>query len=120
MRQRVLLLVFLIAGFSSCKHELDTPATPEISFRDVQNIIGANCTYSGCHGTENFSRIQLLTYSDIIENGGIGSGSATSSKIYKSITGKGAEIMPPSPHSPLIDSDIKRILLWIKQGAKNN
>ena len=114
-------LVSLLATLSSCKHELDAPSNPEISFASgVQPIIGINCTYSGCHGSVDFTRIQLLTYNDVLTNGGIEVGNATKSKLYKSITGKGADIMPPSPHSPLSDIDIKTILLWIRQGAKNN
>ena len=123
MKRFFLLLVclftgFLIVVFSACKHELDVPTKPEIGFANVQPIFGSNCTYSGCHGTENFKRIQLLNYDDVIKNGGIGDGDATKTKLYQSITGKGADIMPPSPHSPLSDVDIKTILLWIRQGAK--
>ena len=125
MKQRILLLPCLFVGlimtFSSCKHELDTPASPEISFgTDVRTIISGNCTFSGCHGVENFTRFQLLSYDDVIKNGGIGRGDATKTKLYKSITGKGSDIMPPSPRSPLSDLHIKTILLWMKQGAKNN
>ena len=126
MKKVFLLSVYLFAAFLSivfnaCKHELDVPTNPEISFgTGVRPIISGNCTYSGCHGTENFKRIQLLSYDDVIKNGGIGNSDATKTKLYQSITGKGADIMPPSPYSPLTDLQIQMILLWIRQGAKNN
>jgi len=126
MKQNFLFLIFVFFGLittviSSCKHELDVPTSPEISFgTDVRTIISGNCTFSGCHGVENFTRFQLLNYDDVIKNGGIGTSDATKTKLYKSITGKGSDIMPPSPRSPLSDLQIKTILLWMKQGAKNN
>ncbi len=126
MRLQSLLINCLFTGslaiaFSSCKNELAVPADPQISFgTDVRTIISANCTFSGCHGTGNYQRIQLLTYEDVIKNGGIENTTATRTKLYKSITGKGKELMPPSPYSPLTDLQIQTILLWIRQGAKNN
>ena len=126
MKQNFLLSVYLFAGllaiiFSSCKHDLDVPANPQISFgTDVRTIISGNCTFSGCHGSVDFKRIQLLTYDDVIKNGGIGNSDATKTKLYQSITGKGADIMPPSSYSTLTDLQIQTILLWIRQGAKNN
>lgn len=94
---------------------------PQISFgTDVRTIISANCTFSGCHGTVNFQKIQLLSYDDVIKNGGIENTKATKTTLYKSITGKGKELMPPSPYSPLTDLQIQTVLLWIRQGAKNN
>ncbi len=121
MNQMFLLLIFLSAIFYSCKHELDTPASPIMSYgADVKNIISTNCTHSGCHGTVDYKRFQLLSFNDVITHGGIGTVDATDTKLYKSIIGRGADIMPASPYSPLSDADIKRVLLWIKQGAKNN
>ena len=121
---RRFILHYLFTGFfiivlSSCKHETDVAMNPIVSFtNEIKPILNNNCTQSGCHGSENFTKIQLLTYDDVIKNGGVGDGNALGTKLYKRITGKGADIMPPS--SPLNDLDIKRILLWIQQGAKNN
>lgn len=99
---------------------MDVAASPEISYsNDVKPIIITHCWYSGCHGPTENSEFQLLSYEDMVAIAKEGN-DATKSQLYKVISGKGGKIMPPSPYSPLTDLDIKRILLWMKQGAKNN
>ena len=108
----------------SCRHEMDTNNVPEVRFSTtVQGILSANCNFSRCHGDggggneeETFS---LVGYDDVIENGDVKAGDAHSSKLYKVISGHGKK-MPPDPRSPLSDDDVKRIFVWIEQGAKNN
>ncbi len=109
---------------NSCKHDMDTTNVPEVKFSTtVQGILSANCNFSGCHGDggggneeETFS---LVGYDDVIENGKVKAGDAHSSDLYKVISGHGKK-MPPDPRSPLSDDDVKRIFVWIEQGAKNN
>lgn len=106
---------------SSCKHEVDVAVEPAISFgTQVKPIISANCTQSGCHGPVNPQRFQLLTYDDVIQHGGVANTDPVDTKLYQVIVGKKEDVMPPSPYSPLDDSQIKVILLWMRQGAKNN
>ena len=112
-----LLSVFLL----SCKHDADVAENPQISYGiNVKPIIAANCAYSGCHSATNFQRFSLATYNDVIINGEVSGKDAINTRLYKSMVGRGAEIMPPSPKSPLSDIQIKTVLLWLKQGAKNN
>lgn len=107
--------------FSSCKHDADVATNPEISFGiHVKPVISANCTQSGCHGQINFEKFQLLSYDDIIKNGEVEGNDAVDTKLYQALVGKRSELMPPSPYDPLTDVQIKTILLWLKQGAKNN
>jgi hypothetical protein len=123
------LLTVIMTGCAllmySCRHDMDTTNLPEVKFSTtVQGILSANCNFSGCHGDsggggheeESFS---LVGYDNVIENGKVKAGDAHSSDLYKVISGHGKK-MPPDPRSPLADDDIKRIYVWIEQGAKNN
>ena len=79
-----------------------------------------NCTSSGCHGTSSGGEgiFSLMTYDDVINNGGINSGKPEKSKLYKAITSKGENLMPPN--GKMADQLILKIYDWIGQGAKNN
>lgn len=126
MKIYFLVLMFLLAillsiMLVSCKHDADVAVNPQISYGvDVKPIISANCSYSGCHSSTNFQRFSLVTYNDVISNGEVNGKDAVDTKLYKSMIGRGQELMPPSPNSPLSDTQIKIVLLWLKQGAKNN
>ncbi len=121
------LLTVLITGsallMNSCKHDMDSNV-PEVKFSTtVQGILSANCNFSGCHGDgsggQEEGSFSLVGYDDVIENGKVKTGDAHSSDLYKVISGHGKK-MPPDPRSPLANDDIKRIYVWIEQGAKNN
>ncbi len=115
-----LLINTLMLFMVSCKHNPEIAITPEMSFsNDVKPIINSNCAQSGCHGATNYEEFQLLTYDQVLSKSKTGN-EATSAILYKAIIGKGAEDMPPSPNTPLNELQIKRILLWMQQGAKNN
>lgn len=103
----------------SCKHPSEIPPEPAISFsQQVQPIIIGNCTRSGCHGQENPEEFQLLTYDDVMANGEISPGNSDNSKLYRAITARGEDPMPPD--RKLSEEDILTIYIWIQQGAKNN
>lgn len=116
-------LVFICISLVSCRHDVDISALPEVKFStSVQGIISSNCTFSGCHGDsggQQGSEFSLVGYDNVIENGDVKAGDARDSKLYKVISGHG-EKMPPDPYPPLSDDQIKRIFIWIEQGAKNN
>jgi hypothetical protein len=117
MKFSLLLLCFMICLFA-CKHDVVVPDLPEISFQgDVQSIIIANCSESGCH-SGNGGEFPLVSYDEIQSH--VTPGDARESEIYKSITGKGATLMPPSPRPVLTNDAIRLIYIWIQQGAKNN
>ena len=60
----------------------------------------------------------LVSYDDIRST--VTPGDARGSKLYKSITGKGASLMPPGSRTLLTNDAIRLIYIWIEQGAKNN
>jgi hypothetical protein len=117
----VLMLMIFILG--ACTHTPVVPANPAVSYsKQVQPVLVANCTMSGCHSTatggygeEAFS---LMTYSDLIQKNMIVPGNAKSSRLYTAINGTGENSMPPN--GALSNDDILLIYLWIEQGAKNN
>src|ERR1022692_2945152 len=121
MRSIIYLFILLFA-LASCRHSPVIPETPAMSFaKDVQPIIIANCTASGCHGSIHPKRIQFETYDDVMKL--VSPGNALGSSIYQVITGKGlSTLMPPTSSSQgqLTDAQLKVIYLWIMQGAKDN
>jgi len=94
------------------------PDSPVMSFQtDVQPIIVGNCTESGCHASSG-GEFPLVSYNDV--SGHLTAGDARGSELYKSITGKGAQLMPPGSRPLLTNDAIRVIYVWIEQGAKNN
>ena len=114
----LLSLIFL----NSCKHDPDLTNVPEVTFSTVQGILSGNCTFSGCHdgaGSNEEEVFSLIGYDNVIDEGKVKPGNARDSELYKVISNRG-EKMPPDPRSPLSDDDVKKIYIWIEQGAKNN
>ena len=114
----VIASVLILAG---CSHTPVIPASPAVSFsKDVQPLIIANCSMSGCHNSAGGGELfPLATYSDIASGDMIVPGNAKSSRLYQAINGGGGDAsMPPS--GSLSNDDILLIYLWIEQGAKNN
>ena len=114
----VLLLFSVLFGFG-CKHDTNLDALPEIKFSEIQGIISGSCGSSNCHG-DNAQEFSLIGYDNVINNGDVKAGNAGDSKLYEVITASDEDIMPPSPRSPLSADNIKKIYIWIEQGAKNN
>jgi hypothetical protein len=115
-----LVLVLLSSiSFNSCKHEVDLSGVPEISFaNDIQLILSGNCVSNGCHSTDEASEFPLITYEQVINEGDVKAGDAHGSELYQVLLRTGGERMPPN--GPLSDIQIKKIFIWIEQGAKNN
>ncbi len=115
-------LVFILlssVSLNSCKHEVDLTGVPEISFaNDIQTILSGNCTMSGCHNTDAGSEFPLTTYEKVMDEGDVKPGNANGSELYQVLLRSGDERMPPN--GPLSDIQIKKIFIWIEQGAKNN
>ncbi len=115
----LVLILLSSISFNSCKHEADLSGVPEISFaNDIQLILSGNCTMSGCHGNDPQSEFPLTTYNLVMNEGDVKPGNANGSELYKVLLRTGDERMPPS--GPLSDIQIKKIYLWIEQGAKDN
>ncbi|MBK6640034.1 MAG: hypothetical protein KBH11_01950 [Bacteroidia bacterium] len=104
--------------FQSCTRESDLTNYPVVSFtNEVQPIIVGNCAQSGCHG-QNDEEFPLTSYDEI--SGRVEPGNGRKSQIYRVITGRALEFMPPSPSDPLTEDQIRSIFVWIEQGAQNN
>ncbi len=109
-----------VLSLNSCKHDIDLSTAPTISFKDdIQAIISGNCAMNGCHGDDRQSEFSLTSYSKVMDEGDITAGNAKASKFYKVLLiNFGEEKMPPN--GPLTDVQIKKVFLWIEQGAKDN
>lgn len=106
--------------FQGCISDTQLEGYPTVSFTtEVQPILAANCTQSGCHDNTNSDNFSLVTYGDVIQH--VTPGNGRKSSIYRSITGRSLEgFMPPDPASPLTEDQIRSIFVWIEQGALNN
>jgi uncharacterized membrane protein len=114
----LLLTGGILIGTASCKTDPEVPASPEVSFQtQVQVILSANCNMSGCHAA-NGGEFPLTTYEQVMQQ--VTAGDARNSELYKAVTGRGAERMPPDGLEPLTDEQITTLYVWIQQGAKNN
>ena len=116
------LFAFSTILFSvGCKQEPVIPDTPLIKFKDdIQPIMVGNCAAEGCHGGLDPKSVSLLTYDDVLKNGGIKAKDANGSKLYQLLKELGDKQMPKKPNPPLNNEQIELVYLWIMQGAKNN
>lgn len=83
---------------------------------DVIPIFNANCNTSGCHadGSHSPSLEVEQAYSELVSGQFINTTEPEKSKLYIELNSG----MPPS--GPLSTNDMKIILGWITDGAKNN
>lgn len=111
------LMLFIVNG---CIRNSQLDNYPTVHFAtEVQPIIAANCTQSGCHNSNGGEVFDLTTYNAIVSQ--VSPGNGRSSNIYRAITGRTiGNFMPPSPSSPLTEDQIRTIFVWIEQGAPNN
>lgn len=118
-RVRLVILLSVFTGLLSCRHDSDLTNVPVVHFgSEIQAILSGNCTMSGCHdGQGEFS---LVGYDNVMANGSIKAFNAHESKLYRSITGKEEEVMPPTSNPSLTNKQIQQIYVWIEQGALNN
>jgi uncharacterized membrane protein len=112
-----MISIFII---QSCRTEPDLTGVPDVKFStDIQRILSAKCNFSGCHAA-NGSYGSLATYDAVISRGEIIGGDARKSKLYRMITKRDFEFMPPKNYTEVSSDELKLIYLWIEQGAKNN
>lgn len=116
----LLLTISTALTLNSCKHDIDLSTAPTISFKDdIQAIISGNCAMNGCHGNDSQSEFSLTSYNSVMSEGDIKAGDAKGSKFYQVLlVNVGEEKMPPE--GPLTDIQIKKVFIWIEQGAKDN
>jgi uncharacterized membrane protein len=113
-------LTGMMAAFSSCTRDPDLSNVAEVKYSvDVQRILSANCNFDGCHGGGH-NEGSLTTYDAVMSFGDVKAGNAHRSKLYRVITNRSYQTMPPSGYSEVSAADIKLLYIWIEQGAKNN
>jgi hypothetical protein len=118
-QKRIFIYCLIVLLGSACKHAVDYSSYPEVKYStDVNPIIIANCTQSGCHGTIAPRRFDLLTYQNVANQ--VVPDKPNQSELYTVIRDIGNNRMPTPPLPALTDDQIKTIYLWIGQGAKNN
>ena len=86
---------------------------------DVQPIFNRDCNMSGCHDgvpSHHPSLTPENAYSDLTSGGYVNTTDPVNSVLYLSINGGGM----PAGRAPLSENDLKIILAWITEGAKNN
>lgn len=110
----------LLIGLFACRTEPDIPSNPKVLFQsDIQPLLSGSCGQTDCHAKNN-SEFSLIGYEDVITNGKVIRGDARKSELYKVISNRSPNEMPPAPTPLLDDYNIKLIFVWIEQGARNN
>lgn len=115
---RIILLFIALFALGSCTYDYVAPAEnlpTNVSFsQDVQPIFDQNCIT--CHNGSQSPDLRASNSYDALMSGNyINTTSAEQSTLYKRINGGG---MPPA--GKLSTDDLNKILVWIKEGAKNN
>lgn len=95
----------------------DKKAAPKVpAFKaDVAFIMNTGCV--GCHNAQKKKGgVDVSSYDALMRH--VKAGDPAASRLYKSLTGKGAKLMPPK--SGLPDRDVEIVRAWIAAGAKND
>jgi hypothetical protein len=115
------VILFIGIALVSCSHEPElVPGTPDVCFNtDVMLIINSSCNIPGCHNGSGEAP-SLMTYDDVYRY--VTPGEPMKSTLYKVINKHPNRFnkMPPKPNSPLTNSQLDIISLWILQGAKDD
>ncbi len=122
MKYLFYLIIVNVILFASCKNKTDYNSLRTISYKtEIEPIIMANCTASGCHGTVNKKEFTISDYESLIKECKVNSTTPSSTDLFNVITKtSGDEMMPPAKYSRLSDAQIQLITVWIGQGYKNN
>ena|SRR5688572_9590071 len=122
------MLFSVTAIWTSCEEDyvyVAPPAQGTMSFSaDIQPILTANCSMSGCHDGDNYDPDlrEGFSYTAMFNIPGcIDTIAPAGSDLYVRINDQvGAPGFMPDGGNRLPQSDINKVLLWIEQGAKNN
>lgn len=106
------------------KEAVCTDSIKNVSFaKEITPILTANCTTSGCHsGSNPQSNLNLeaaKAYAYLTKKGSgyVDTLNPSGSVLYSSLTSVSS---PMPPNGKLSTCDLKRIQVWMKEGAKNN
>ena len=135
MRKNISFVLVLIISFTftyfGCKDsitgsQLDSKTIPDynVSFsQNLQPVLEIKCASSGCHddGTRA-GGLSLTTWANTTADPSVVfPGKPENSKLVWAIQRQPAvSPMPPDGYAPLTAAQIKGIITWIKEGAKNN
>lgn len=128
---RIFAVITLIFAFDSCEKDsgpdvrpLPIDTTHHVSFsREIQGIFDDRCIV--CHNQAHpFLDLRIsYSYNELMTTGSsapyVDIQDPEQSIIYQHVKGETMAIMPPNG-DPLTENQVALILLWIKQGAKNN
>jgi mono/diheme cytochrome c family protein len=113
----------LAAADEPAKEGESAPA--EVSYyRDIRPIFQANC--QGCHQpAKRGGEYEMTDFASLIQGGETGEaavvpGKPEESYLIAQIKPENGEAAMPKDKPPLPDSDVAKITLWIKQGARND
>jgi len=127
----MIIFAALAALYAGCDdtnnvNDLDKITIPSsnVSYaKYIQPVFNLKCNNSGCHNdTDLKGGISLTTWHNATADGSvIFPGSPQTSRLVWAIQDQsGAKPMPPVGLSPLTKNQISGIVVWIKEGAKNN
>ena len=121
MKYTLSLLLCLLAGLTveSCvNHDLEGPVVVScegfktVSFNDdVKGIISTHCAISGCHNGDNGASINWTVLKNFQDH-------ATEAKRRLTLPPSSPDKMPRV--GSLSNDQIKLIVCWVEQGAKDN
>jgi hypothetical protein len=130
-----LVLILFSLYIQSCTYNKGEVVTPNsgctttfsnLSFAsDIQPILTTNCAISGCHSGAtpqgNLNLEATKAYATLSKKGSgyIDVSDPKGSVFYSSIVSISAP-MPPNGMQALSTCDMKRIEIWMSEGAKNN
>jgi WD40 repeat protein len=125
------LAAAIAGGLSQPRASAEEPAKEgeaapaEVSyFRDIRPIFQANC--QGCHQpAKQGGEYEMTEFANLVKGGETGEeaivpGKPEESYLISQITPENGEAAMPKEKPPLAESDIARITIWIKQGAKDD
>lgn len=117
-------ILFGIVVIASCTKKKADDATPNVSLsKDLFPIFQASCAIStDCHigssaANNHIDLTNDMAYTTITDRGLVYTATPAASVLYNEIA---TGIMPKSPYPKLTAAQIKLVLNWIQQGAKNN
>jgi len=83
---------------------------------EILPLVISNCAIAGCHDAVSHEEgYNFTTYSNIKR--AVRAGSPSNSKLYRSMTGIGEDLMPPSPYTRLNSTQLEVVKNWILEGA---
>ncbi len=127
--KKAALLIF-ITGFIffsiGCKDKLppeqEIPAENVSYLKHIQPVFELKCNNSGCHNDEDRAgSISLTSYQNTTADlSVVFPGQPQNSRLATAIQPSTSVPMPPMAYPPLTENQVKGIITWIKEGAKNN